>query len=75
MGLLQHRPDEEPKIHSADPPRGQARYLAEHAEEERLFNTGHQDVAYRHFLDWLGGLLSEEIGVLFGCARTAKVAA
>ncbi|MGD1097637.1 MAG: DNA methyltransferase, partial [Bryobacteraceae bacterium] len=30
-----------------------------------MFNTGHQDVAYRHFLDWLGGLLSDEIGVLF----------
>ncbi|MGB6686543.1 MAG: DNA methyltransferase [Terracidiphilus sp.] len=40
-------------------------YLADHPEEERLFNTGHQDLAYRHFLDWLGGLLSEEIGVLF----------
>jgi hypothetical protein len=40
-------------------------YLADHSEEERLFNTGHQDVAYRRFLDWLGGLLSEEIGVLF----------
>ena len=40
-------------------------YLADHPEEERLFNTGHQDIAYRHFLDWLGGLLSEEIGVLF----------
>ena len=40
-------------------------YLADHAEDERLFNTGHQDIAYRHFLDWLGGLLSEEIGVLF----------
>jgi len=40
-------------------------YLAANPEEERLFNTGHQDVAYRHFLDWLGGLLSEEIGVLF----------
>ena len=40
-------------------------YLADHPEEERLFNTGHQDVAYRHFLDWLGGLLSDEIGVLF----------
>jgi hypothetical protein len=40
-------------------------YLADHPEDERLFNTGHQDVAYRHFLDWLGGLLSEEIGVLF----------
>jgi hypothetical protein len=40
-------------------------YLAEHPEEERLFNTGQQDLAYRHFLDWLGGLLSDEIGVLF----------
>jgi hypothetical protein len=40
-------------------------YLAEHEEDERLFNTGHQDVAYRNFLDWLGGALSEEIGVLF----------
>ena len=40
-------------------------YLADHPEEERLYNTGHQDIAYRHFLDWLGGLLSDEIGVLF----------
>jgi hypothetical protein len=40
-------------------------YLADHPEEERLFNTGHQDLAYRHFLDWLGALLSDEIGVLF----------
>jgi hypothetical protein len=40
-------------------------YLADHPDDERLFNTGHQDIAYRHFLDWLGGQLSEEIGVLF----------
>jgi hypothetical protein len=40
-------------------------YLADHPDEERRFNTGHQDVAYRHFLDWVGGLLSDEIGVLF----------
>ncbi len=40
-------------------------YLADNPEEERLFNTGHQDTAYRHFLDWLGGALSDEIGVLF----------
>lgn len=40
-------------------------YLADHPEEERLFNTGQQDIAYRHFLNWLGGLLSDEIGVLF----------
>lgn len=25
-------------------------YLAEHEEDERLYSTGHQDVAYRHFL-------------------------
>lgn len=47
-------------------------YLAEHPEEERLFNNGHQDIAYRHFLDWLGGLLSEEIGVLFNPADPAN---
>ena len=40
-------------------------YLADHPDDERLFTTGKEDVAYRHFLDWLGGLLSEEIGVLF----------
>jgi hypothetical protein len=40
-------------------------YLAENPEDERLFNTGHQDIAYRHFLDWLGGRLSDEIGILF----------
>jgi hypothetical protein len=40
-------------------------YLAEHPEDERLFSTGHQDIAYRHFLDWLGGRLSDEIGILF----------
>ncbi len=36
-----------------------------HEADERLYSTGQQDIAYRHFLDWLGGLLSEEIGVLF----------
>jgi hypothetical protein len=40
-------------------------YLAEHPEDERLYNAGQQYVAYRHFLEWLGGTLSEEIGVLF----------
>ena len=47
-------------------------YLADHSEDERLFNTGKQDVAYRHFLDWLGGLLSEEIGVLFNPNNSAN---
>jgi hypothetical protein len=37
-------------------------YLADHPEDEQLFRTGQQDVAYRHFLDWLGSTLSEEIG-------------
>ena len=40
-------------------------YLADHPEDKTLFDTGHQDVAYRHFLGWLGANLSEEIGVLF----------
>src|SRR5208282_620971 len=40
-------------------------YLAEHPEDERGYNAGHQEEAYRHFLNWLGGTLSQEIGVLF----------
>jgi len=40
-------------------------YLAEHPEDEKLHNTGHQHVVYCRYLDWLGGTLSEEIGVLF----------
>ena len=40
-------------------------YLADHPDDERKYNSGQQDVAYRHFLDWLGSLLSDEIGILF----------
>jgi len=40
-------------------------YLADHPKDEKLHKAGQQDAAYRHFLDWLGGTLSEEIGVLF----------
>lgn len=40
-------------------------YLAEHPDDEALWSGGEQDRAYRHFLDWLGGTLSEAIGVLF----------
>jgi hypothetical protein len=47
-------------------------YLADHPEDERLFSTGQQDVAYRHFLDWLGGELSGEIGVLFNPSDPAN---
>ena len=40
-------------------------YLADHPEDEKLWSGGKQDIAYRHFLEWLGRTLSEEIGVLF----------
>ena len=40
-------------------------YLADHPEDEKQYNAGHQEEAYRHFLNWLGGTLSQEIGVLF----------
>jgi len=40
-------------------------YLADHPEAEKLHKSGRQDMAYRNFLDWLGGTLSQEIGVLF----------
>src|SRR5436305_6045542 len=37
-------------------------YLADHSEDEQLFSSGKQDIAYHHFLMWLGEKLSEEIG-------------
>ena len=40
-------------------------YLAEHPDDEKRCNAGKQEEAYRHFLNWLGGTLSQEIGVLF----------
>jgi len=40
-------------------------YLADHPEDEKLHNGGRQETAYRNFLNWLGGTLSQEIGVLF----------
>jgi hypothetical protein len=40
-------------------------YLADHPEEEKRYNAGDQERAYQHFLNWLGGTLSQEIGVLF----------
>ena len=47
-------------------------YLAEHPEDERRYNAGHQDEAYCHFLNWLGGTLSQEIGVLFSPSDPAN---
>ncbi len=40
-------------------------YLSDHPEDEKLHDGGGQETAYRNFLDWLGGTLSQEIGVLF----------
>lgn len=40
-------------------------YLADHPEDETLWTSGRQDVAYRNYLGWLGGTLSGEVGVLF----------
>ena len=40
-------------------------YLADHPNDEKLHKSGQQETAYRNYLDWLGGTLSEEIGVLF----------
>ena len=47
-------------------------YLADHPEDEKLHNSGQPDVAYCNFLDWLGGTLSEEIGVLFNPSDPAN---
>ncbi len=44
---------------------GFLRYCADHPEDERLYWSGKQDEAYRHYLGWLGATLNEEIGVLF----------
>ena len=40
-------------------------FLADHPEDEALSNTGDSEKAYRHFLRWLGGTLSQDIGTLF----------
>src|SRR5437016_2152539 len=40
-------------------------YLADHPDDERRYQSGDQEAAYRHFLNWVGGTLSQEIGVLF----------
>ncbi len=40
-------------------------YLAYHPDDERLWSTGQQDIAYRHFLVWQGEQFAHEIAVLF----------
>lgn len=45
--------------------RGFKFYLADHPDDEALYNGAQQDVAYRHYFEWLNESLSSEIGVLF----------
>ncbi len=40
-------------------------YLADHPEDEALAKAGDTEKAYRHFLRWLSGTLSVELGALF----------
>ena len=44
---------------------GFLRYCAMYPDDDRLLSSGNQDVAYRHYLGWLGTTLNKEIGVLF----------
>lgn len=40
-------------------------YLADHPEDEDRLLRGQQDIAFQHFLTWLGASLSDRIGILF----------
>jgi hypothetical protein len=40
-------------------------YLADHPQEEDLYNAGQKELAYRHFLLWLAQRYQEEIPALF----------
>ncbi len=44
---------------------GFLRYCADHPEANRLYSSGGQEEAYRHYLGWLGATLDEEIAGLF----------
>lgn len=45
--------------------RGFLFYLADHPEDETLYNSFYQDLAFRHYLEWINDLFAPEIGVLF----------
>jgi len=45
--------------------RGFLFYLADHPDDEALYNGAQAELAYRHFLEWQNENLSTEIGVLF----------
>ncbi|MCK4269452.1 MAG: hypothetical protein KAW93_03135 [Methanogenium sp.] len=51
---------------------GFLRFCGDHPEEDRLYSSGNQDVAYRHYLGWLGTTLNKEIGVLFSPTDSAN---
>jgi hypothetical protein len=40
-------------------------YLADQPDDEKLWRSGQQDIAYRHFLIWLGSTFADEIKALF----------
>ncbi len=40
-------------------------YLADHPEDEALWQSGQAEESYQHFLTWQSGLIAEEIKVLF----------
>jgi Eco57I restriction-modification methylase len=45
--------------------RGFLFYLGDNPDDEALYKRGQQDVAYRHYFDWLNRGLAPEIGPLF----------
>lgn len=47
-------------------------YLADHDEDEQLWSSGKQDIAYQRFLTWLATSLSSEIGALFSPSDPAN---
>ena len=59
LGLLQQRADEEPQVHAADPPGGQAGHLAQRADDGEI-PAGDEEVllrpdrSYKSYLDQLG---------------------
>lgn len=53
--------------------RGVEFYLVDHPEDARLFDTGDQETAYRHFLSWQAQQFEDEIAVLFSSSDPAEV--
>jgi hypothetical protein len=45
--------------------RGFLFYLADHPEDETLYKSSQQDLAFRHYLEWINDSFASEIGVLF----------